>query len=150
MVSTTRPLYHNPASDSSQYPGATTSLDMYGSVDTTSGMGVGISDIHHTGMIDSSLNAHTSPHIVDHSSASSLGMTDNSVNVLAGTGGDPDADLHLGSDHWASLQSLTQGNSGGHGDPSSETLQDLVDVDDPDDLVDQPMAKKLKIGDGIA
>ena len=101
-------------------------------------------------MDSSSLNAHSSPHVVDHSSASSLGMPDNSVNVLSGSGGDHDDDLQLSSDHWASLQSLTQGNTGGHGDPGSETLQDLVDVDDPDDLVDQPMAKKLKIGDGIA
>lgn len=101
-------------------------------------------------MMDSSSLAHSSPHIVDHSSASSLGIPDNTVNVLSGSGGDPDADLHLSGDHWASLQSLTRGDSGGHGDASaSETLRDLVDVDDPDDLMDQPMHKKLKIGDGV-
>ncbi|XP_062515252.1 pre-B-cell leukemia transcription factor 1-like [Corticium candelabrum] len=158
MVSTTRPLYHTPTSNSSQYQGVfTTSLEtlcrppvLYcGSTDPSSAMGVGINDMHHTGMMDSSSLTHSSPHLVDHSSASSLDIADNAVNVLSGSGGDHETELHLSSEHWASLQSLTHGD-GTHGDVSaSDTLRDLVDVDDPDDLVDQPMSKKLKMGDGI-
>ena len=104
---------------------------------------------HALGMMDSSSLTHSSPHLVDHSSASSLDIADNAVNVLSGSGGDHETELHLSSEHWASLQSLTHGD-GTHGDVSaSDTLRDLVDVDDPDDLVDQPMSKKLKMGDGI-